>query len=222
MRAIKLAIDDERTAETGEVTWTDEFIQGGATTRALCERCNNSTGRWYNPDYVTLAKYCARFAQPANAGKLCDVCLTVHPLRVLKQALTTIVATPQPGLTERYPHLRAILINPEKVSSLSPLRLSLFLVASPVSRSSGVASVMTAETGRGRLIAEFSCWPLGWLLTFDGEAIEGATDVSEWSEIGFHEKLDITCKVPCQWVLSPYPGNFSPPDAFASARPQAH
>ena len=79
-RAIKLSIDDDRTAQTGEVTWTDEFIQGGATTLSLCARYNNSTGRrWYNPDYVTLAKYCARLAQPANAGKLCDVRLTIHP-----------------------------------------------------------------------------------------------------------------------------------------------
>src|SRR5712691_6927178 len=221
MRAIKLSIDDGRTAQTGEVTWTDEFSQGGATTLSLCARCNNSTGRWYNPDYVALAKYCARLAQPANAGKLCDGRLTIHPQRILKQALTTIVATSQPGLTERYPHLRAILMDAEKVSSVSPLRLSLFLVASAASRSSGVATVMSAATGSGRLIAEFSCWPLGWLLTFDGEAIEGATDVSAWSEIGFHEKLDINLKVPCQWVVSPYPGNFSPPEAFATAEPES-
>ena len=217
MRAIKLSIDDDRTAQTGEVTWTEEFIQGGATTLSLCASCNNSTGRWYNPDYVTLAKHCAPLARPGNAGKLCDVRLTIHPQRVLKQALATIVATSQPGLTERYPHLRAMLLDAEKASSVSSLRLSLFLVASAATRSSGVAVLMSAETGSGRLIAEFSCWPLGWLLTFDSEAFEGATDVSAWSEIGFHEKLDINLKVPCQWAVSPYPGDFSLPKAFNMA-----
>ena len=175
MRAIQLSIDDDRTAQTGEVIWTNAFIQGGVATLSLCARCNNSTGRWYNPDYVVLAKYCARLAQPANAGKLCDVRLTVHPQRIMKQALATIVATSQPGLTEQYPVLRAMLLNAEKVSAVAPLRLSLFL---------------------------------------DNDTIEGATDVSEWSASGFHDKLEINLKVPCQWVVSPYPADFRPPEVF--------
>src|SRR5215471_5298965 len=60
-------IDYPRSAETGEIVWKTELIQGGARTIALCGICNPSTGRWYNPAYVRFVKHCREFAVPDNA-----------------------------------------------------------------------------------------------------------------------------------------------------------
>src|SRR5437899_2497126 len=49
---------------------------------------------------------------------------------------------------------------------------------SPGGRSSGAASSVNIETGRGRVLAEFSFWPLGWVLTFDDPGQERHEDAS--------------------------------------------
>src|SRR6266508_1759952 len=104
-----------------------------------------------------------------------------------------------------------MLIDPDRVGSLSPLRLGLFLRVNAGGRSSGIASIIDAPTRSGWLIAEFSFRPLGWLLTFDDNTIPGTMDVSAWSEVGFHTKVDLDIKVPCQWAEYAIPGDFRPP-----------
>ena len=40
--------------KAGEVAWRAELLQGGAKGATFCRRCNNSTGRWYNPAYIRM------------------------------------------------------------------------------------------------------------------------------------------------------------------------
>ena len=38
------------------------------------------------------------------------------------------------------------------------------------------------ERGIGRVLAEFSFWPLGWVLTFDDATVQGAPDtIPAWT-----------------------------------------
>ena len=117
-------IDDAATKATGRVTWTDDVpAPDGATVQTLCAPCNKTSGRRYNPAYVALVKAAEPLARPANAGTHCQIGVVNRPL-VAKQALTTLVATSQPGLTTRYRHLRDLLERPGSRGRLAPLRLS--------------------------------------------------------------------------------------------------
>ena len=71
----------------------------------------------------------------------------------------------------------------------------------------------------GRLKAEFSFWPLGWVLAFDDQPVEGTVDISEWTDYGYHDRVALTVRIPCQWALHAYPADFRPPEAFP--RPKA-
>src|SRR5688572_13605519 len=110
-RTIRGVIDDAATDATGTVTWQAEIIQG-ITHKSLCADCNSKTGSWYNPSYVRLTRLVQGDAEPRTAGQVVVVDVGgVSRQRVAKQALTTIVATCQSGLTAAYPDLRSLLIS---------------------------------------------------------------------------------------------------------------
>ena len=169
------------------------------------------------------AKRLTHFTSHNSPGRsnACEVRVPVlHSQRVAKQALTSILATSQAGVTARYPHLREMILNAEVARPLAPLRLWFYLRSNPGGRSSGVASSINTETGRGRVLAEFSFWPLGWVLTFDDVPVEGAIDLSSWFDVGYHEKREVTLTAPCQWALTAYPCDFRSQDAIAAERAQ--
>jgi hypothetical protein len=217
-RLVRGMIDYAASVRAGEVAWKAELLQGGASGATLCGSCNNSTGRWYNPAYIRVVNQCKPFAVPENAGRDCRITLDLHPQRAAKQALTSVLATSQPGVAVRYPHVRELLLGAEVVRSLTPLRLWLYIRANPGGRSTGVVPSVNIHRRVGRVFAEFSFWPLGWVLTFDDVPVDGAVDVSPWFEVGFHDKQKFTLSVPCQWAVLAYPADFRSPDAILAER----
>lgn len=210
---VRMAIDYVKSIAAGRVLWMTHKFTGGITVETLCKSCNNNTGAWYNPAYIRFARHCQQLARKENAGAVCDVDLEVHPQRVLKQALTSIIATSQPGLTARYPDLRKFLTLKEAQWPITPVRVWLFLMANRTTRKTGLV-VRVSLDGVGLILAEFSSWPLGWVAGFGDVPIDGAVEVSEWSNVDFHGKVRVTLKIPCQWVLGPYPADFRAPAAF--------
>jgi hypothetical protein len=208
---IRGMIDHEASVSGGEVRWNVQLLQGGARAVTLCEACNNNTGRWFNPAYIRLVDACRPSAIPANAGNACEITVELHPQRAAKQALTTLLATSQQGVTTRYPHLREMLARGDTVRPLAPLRLSLYLSANKGARMSGIAITAQERARKVYRLAEFAFWPLGWVLTFEDAPVEGTVDVSSWVELGYHDKQQLTVAVPCQWVVAPYPCDFRAP-----------
>src|SRR5262249_15375701 len=105
---IRGVINSSQSIATGVVSWEGQPIQG-ATYKTLCAPCNNVTGGWYTPAYVRFARTSRSAAVPANAGSISQLKIA-HRQRVAKQALASLVATSQPGLTDRYPDLRGLLL----------------------------------------------------------------------------------------------------------------
>jgi len=202
-------IDDEATTASGEVSWATD-VSDGATFRTLCATCNNNTGRWYNPSYVALVQTCRPVANPSNARGLCRLRVARRPL-VAKQALTSVVATSQPGLTARHPDLRALLLSRADRRPIHPLRLWCYLMANRVGLYTGVTASINVLRMKGHLVAGFAFWPVGWILTLeDGVAVPGAVDVSEWRALD-RDREPVMIDVPCQWA-NLYPGDFRAPD----------
>ena len=45
--------------------------------------------------------------------------------------------------------------------------------------------------------------------------MNGTLDVSGWTELAYMERGPVTVQIPCQWAISPYPGDFRGPDEMA-------
>jgi len=206
-RVLHGRVNYQQSVASGRLTWEVEQTQR-VVFRTLCRPCNNNSGSWYNPDYVTFSKHCEALAIPQNAGRMCEVQLRVRPQRVLKQALVSLLAVSQAGLTVKHPHLRDLVTRKEATRSLSPCHLWLYLRANPGARSSGLGFRLEFSSGPGQLLAEFSFWPLGWLITLDEAPVPGAVDVSAWSAAEFEVEQELTLAVSCQWAVSPYPADF--------------
>lgn len=192
--------------------WRGDVIQGGSRHESLCRDCNNKTGSWYNPTYVKFVRTCAPIANVDNAYKTVNINANIYPSRLFKQALTHIIATCQPGLCVRYNDLKEMILNKEESLDISPLKIGLFIRVNKGGRHSGITIFVDTTKEEARLIAEFSFWPLGWIMTFDNSSLDGTLDVTSWSLINGDEKVNLNISVPCQWCVSPYPGDFRPPD----------
>jgi hypothetical protein len=139
-------IDDEATRSSGEVRWAID-VSDGATFRTLCT-CNSKTGQMYNPSYVTFVQACRPLAITSNAGRLCQLRVARRPL-VAKQALTSFVATSQPGLTARYPVLRELLLSRAARRPIHPMRLWGYLMANRVGMYTGVTASINVQRMKG-------------------------------------------------------------------------
>lgn len=205
-------VDDDASHATGRLTWTeDEDQPDGATVETLCGPCNHRTGRQFYPSYVVFAKACESVAQPESAGTRCAVGVVNRPL-VAKQALVSLIATSQPGLTSRYPHLRTLLETSSARGPLGPLRLWCHLMANKRGWYTGLAGTVNRERRVGHLLTSFAWWPLGWILTIgDDASVEGAADVSDWVMLRKH-RTSVSVELPCQWRVTPYPIDFRSPD----------
>jgi len=212
-RMVRGVIDHVATAAGGSVVWKGDIIQG-AKYDSLCAPCNNNTGSWYNRAYIGLVRVAGKMATPKAARTSRDVSV-LNPQRVAKQALVSLVATSQPGLTARYPHLRALLCEREATGRLDPIRLWLYLKAERSATTTGLAAALDIERRRGHLVAGFSFWPLGWIMTLGDAEVNGTLDVSGWTEFAHVERGPVAVQIPCQWAISPYPGDFRGPDEMA-------
>ncbi len=203
-------IDDVATRDAGTLVWArDEDSSDGATFKTLCASCNNETGRRYNPSYVALVRACESLALPDAAGSLATVGVINRPL-VAKQALVSLIATSQPGLTTKYPSLRQLLMRSVARGSLAPWRLWCHLMANQVAMYTGIAVTVDRQRRAGGLVASVAYWPLGWLLTTGDVTVEGAADVSGWLELGKHT-TPVPIELPCQWRFTQYPTDFRSP-----------
>ncbi len=216
-------IDEAETRRRGTLVWEWERVEGGATFKALCKRCNNGTGGKYNPSYLIFAEQCRPQARAETAGTFCSIPVTTQLRLVAKQALTWLVATSQPGVTERFQHLRALLKSSPARGPLAPLRLWAHLVANPgVTWYTGIVGAFNVEQKRSRLVASLALWPLSWMLTFDDEVeIDGAVDVSDWLQLDKRVQ-PTTVSLPCRWRVTKYPDDFrSPAQVLSEAAAEA-
>jgi hypothetical protein len=205
-------VDLSASQAAGQLVWTyDEDHPDGATWETLCLACNRRTGRAFNPSFVAFSAACKPHARPATARTLCRIAVTNRSL-VAKQALVTLLATTQPGLTTRYLHLRTLLAGTNATGPLAPLRLWVHLMANNDARSwyTGLGYHIDRARRAGYLFTSYAAWPLGWVLTIGEAVVPGAADVSAWLQLGKHRAVSVD--LPCQWRLLQYPTDFVTPD----------
>lgn len=195
------------------IRWKSEQRQGGNFEYVLCESCNNRTGHWYGSAYVNFAKICAEHAHPANAEK--TVSFQAHglfPLRILKEAFAIMCASSGPGLIQKNPVLRQLILDTGSRRVPSHLRLLPYLRCHGGGRSSGVAGILNTDTGKNCVVAEFSWWPVGWLLAFDDSTDVSGYDITSWCQYSYDEEKSPVLALPCHFAVTSYPMDYRNPE----------
>jgi len=227
--------------------WREQKKQGRHFAYVFCEQCNNKTGFWYGSEYKKLAEACAPYAWTANAETIGLISLPeMYPLRVFKQALTIICAMidPKPDnddwgivqspsssglglakldmdMSKAYKYLPALrnFVLDKEVSNLPvPVRLYTYLVCGYKGRTADVVRWFNKNTGASLLFSEFSWWPLGWVLVFDGRLEKDLFDVTEWAQYEYNDVFPVRLNVPCLWVEGRMPLSFESPEQMSLLR----
>jgi hypothetical protein len=219
--------------------WQQTKKHGGHYSYVFCEQCNNLTGSWYVKEYIKLAKICAPYAHPDNAGRIISIQTSgFYPLRVFKQAISIICATSETDANSNWSFIGSptfsgprpiksdadISLAVEYLQQLKkfvldksahvlpvPVRLYTYLVCNFKGRTTGIVKSWNFSTGQVSLFAEFSWSPLGWALVFEGEVEPDLFDVTGWSKYEYDEGLPLTLRLPVVWVESNAPLDFKSP-----------
>lgn len=81
--------------------------QRGAGGYTLCEKCNNDTGAWYAPFFISWAHQGMEYLIKANGAPAVSVPFHILPLRVFKQIIVMFFSACQEGMYNTEPDLFA-------------------------------------------------------------------------------------------------------------------
>jgi len=195
---------------SNDAVWKLTKKSTGRHIRSLCQRCNNQTGSWYGSDYGEFAKAAAEFSVPPD----CSGWFTFHGrlIAVAKQALACICSTSGHGVAERCPIIRTLIRQNKLRCGSPPFKLWMYLLANPGGHQTGVCAVMNLPRGGSRVVAEFSHWPIGWVLSWGDSAIDRLTDVTHWLDHDYCRPRTSSIRVSRLYSLTGYALDFRTPE----------
>lgn len=229
----RAAFNNEQTRVYGLDDWLrrddDGLLTGGRLERrgagdhTLCADCNNKTGSWYGTELRRAAKSGARILQEAPLDEL-DAKLEPtwasvafregatrpHPLRLIKQVLTMLLATSPPELSATHPELAAFVLDREATGLLDRFQFYLALYAGPLARSTGVAHRLDIAKGRADTLVEVAFPPYAYVMTIDSrddKAIE-TSNITSAVDVGYNQTADLEMDLLVGFGHTPYPADY--------------
>jgi hypothetical protein len=146
--------------------------QRGAGDYTLCERRNNSTGRWYAPAFVA---WCVQGARVLSMTDFNPRIWTLHyvlPLRVLKKIATMFFSVNGPGFAKANPELVEFVLNKNRVYLPPKYRFYVYFNrGGPTDslRYLGIMAKVYLGAGKPMVLSEISFPPFGYVMTLDSE-----------------------------------------------------
>lgn len=228
--------------------WRTKIKQAGYSAPVQCEDCNNKIGQWYGVEYKKFTEHCSTFANTSNAEQSITIKIpSLFPLRVFKQVLTIICSTSDDSLSSKWlgvgdeikglnldisvarnslTLIRKFILDKEAKGLPVTFRLYAYLVANRKGRKTGIIPMFSKSKNTYALFTEFSWFPLGWILAFDGNiedkllgSIENKLlDITDWSKYKYDEEVAIDIEIPCYWVESKSPLDFRSPSQMKEVR----
>jgi hypothetical protein len=196
--------------------------QKGAGVRTLCVSCNNLTGAWYVGEIAIAARTGVQLlAKMDVAGhdrsldyfglevKFIHSSAGPHPLRLIKQIVTMMLATCPPELGSIHPELAAYVLDRYRKDLPERFRVYISLYAGPNARTSGVAGILDGETGAQVILAEVAWPPFAYVMTIDSpeDSVRGA-DITRLSDFDYDTVADIEIVLPLGFGHTPYPADY--------------
>ena len=201
------------------IMWQKKLRDGGNAKYRTCADCNIKTGSWYGTAYKEFAEACEPFARPRFARQIGHIdTIPFYPLRVVKQAICSILASAQTehdfgklstvassqrailgppptkiltdlsAATRVLPALREFVSNKHATGLPKGVKLFLYLVAGLKGKSSGCGVMEDERDSTFAVTAEFAWFPLGWILLCDGVLNEPIREVTEWAKYDYNRQ----------------------------------
>ena len=177
---------------------------GGYT---LCAQCNNNTGDWYAPAFVSFAKqgmeHFKEFDIPQDKFEAEYI---LKPLNVLKQILTMFMSADKGKQLSSEKELVDFLLNKESSSLPSKFKVYLYTTLSKHKRMIGPCVVYDPELGIQKW-SEINFQPFGYLLADDSfPAHPDMVDISSFSNYKYNQRAVIALVLPYLHIETPQIG----------------
>lgn len=205
-----------------------EQFQKGAGAYTLCERCNNTTGKWYGDAFGWFARQgLENLRVKGDAVHLYHV-FRIFPLRVIKQIVTMFFSVRGRDLHKKQPDLVKFVLD-KRGRYLNPdVRIYAYLNLGPHGRFMGdvvkctlnpdeitpdTLADMTASANccmrLGHTINEIGFWPFGFVMDYGSEAPHPkAVDISYFSHYGYFDWEPLALGLPRLPVHTMYLGDY--------------
>ena len=165
--------------------------QGGVGRFALCQRCNNDTGSWYAPHFVTWCYRGIEILLRSEGRPSLFYLYDMQPLPTIKQIATMFFAINSPGFREAHPDLVRFVLDRQRSGLPPKYRFYFYLTVSPRGRYVGVAGRYDMRRGEIHVLSELSFPPFGYVLTFDSPTPEDELfEITHFAAYGYDERVD--------------------------------
>lgn len=212
---------DKRSMEAGALGWMpDQRFGHGMFVRSVCARCNNKCGCKYGGAYVELVRRVANQIGNVQEFHKASILSVKRPLAILKQVLFQFVSVNGPGFVRANEWVAPFVRNP--TNQVIPPEIGIYLFASNVrgSRRTGISSHFDLTRNERNILAEFSFWPLGTVISFGHLSHPGLCPVHHWVQYRYNEKRTVDLHLPVNPIHSNYPLDFRSQSQISSGTGQ--
>jgi 5-methylcytosine-specific restriction endonuclease McrA len=227
------AFNNERTSVYGLDDWLERGEDGllsggrieqrGAGDYTLCAECNSNTGSWYGNELrraassgvvilrqLPLDQLDAKLESTWVSLSFREGKARPHPLRLIKQIITMLLATSPVELSIAHPELGDFVRTREATGLPARFQFYLALFAGPLARSTGVAQRIDLAAGRMDTLVEVAFPPYAYVLTIDSEDDEAleTQNITSCVDVGYKQTADLEMSLLVGFGHTPYPADY--------------
>lgn len=207
---LAFCMDRTLSLRSGQASWGREGSTIGRHLKRLCARCNGRTGSWYGTDYRDFVKVAAEMRIPP--GLRGDLTFEGRPAAVAKEALVCICTSAGPDLTNEHEELRKLILSNKYRSRPQDFRLWVYLRAMEGGHQTGRTVIGKIHSGEVKVVAEFSHWPVGWVLSWRDQELPELCEITHWLNMEYKQRRTLTISVPRLWTLTGHPLDYRTPE----------
>lgn len=194
-------------------TITGKVLQRGAGDYTLCEKCNNTTGKWYGSAFVDWAYQAMRILHYTKGKPSLYYTFHIFPLRVIKQILCMFFSANGYAFQQAHQDLVRMVSNRDHNGLDPKYRIYAYFNASNRSRQTGITSAFNIKTKDIRVTSEIAFPPIGYLMTVESKPLEERLcDITFMAKYRYNDWKHISLRLPVLPIYTFYPGDYRDKD----------
>lgn len=199
---------ETRSADVGYLEWSRRR-ESGLIAVSLCGDCNSSCGGKYGSHYAEFIRKIAEPVEKARDGDVIFVPGISRPLSILKAVTQSFVSSNGPAFVEANPWVRKFLRNSRDCGWPRDIFLYVFATNSRGGRKSGVSGFYEFARRKSHVIAEFTFWPLGTVMSFGEELADlRLAPIHHWTSYDYAYRGTVDLKLAVNPVATAHPLDF--------------
>jgi hypothetical protein len=201
---------DEHAREEGALGWEpQQQFSNGLYIRSVCGHCNNRCGKLYGGAYVDLVRRIAERIGDLQDFHTLSLQGVKRPLAILKQVIFQFVSANGQSFVRANDWVAPFLKDSRNQSIPSNVGVYLFASNCRGGKKTGVSShIDLTGAVHCNIVAEFSFWPLGTIMSFGHLKHRGLAPIHQWVDHPFNSERKSDLDLPVNPIRSPYPLDF--------------